>query len=263
MLAMPALALAPRAAATGCPVNAAGVAGCRARPRASNHCAPCPPLALACGAVAGYAASADGARSAPGRGAACSASAIPAHRGVTCRRLAGALPQEPQLPLQAPLASATPRWRRYLGTMQRNGVGYFFSYGLVSNVNGCLLLAISWALFVRTRGTSPVAVDPGLPLVANVLLACFKPARMDPKFLLYYGAVYLSVGSVMRPLRIGLAASLVPLVRGFFDFVQVRLRCPRPVTWLVAFVSLTGLSAALFPTAVIICCFLLQVRVLA
>mmetsp|Transcript_101437 Transcript_101437/g.257958 ORF Transcript_101437/g.257958 Transcript_101437/m.257958 type:complete len:283 (-) Transcript_101437:141-989(-) len=161
-------------------------------------------------------------------------------------------------------AAAEPqsRWQRARGSIQRNGVGYFFAYGLVSNVNGCLLLAMSWALFVRTRGVSPVLADPALPLVGTVLKAFFRPSSMNPKFLLYYGAVYLSVGSIMRPLRIGLAAGLVPVVRRFFDFVQDRLRCPRPLTWVVAFVSLVVFSLCCFPVAVLLCCFVLRVPVL-
>mmetsp|Transcript_105891 Transcript_105891/g.326754 ORF Transcript_105891/g.326754 Transcript_105891/m.326754 type:complete len:315 (-) Transcript_105891:41-985(-) len=154
-----------------------------------------------------------------------------------------------------------PLWRRMLGSIKRNGVGYFFAYGLVSNVNGCGLLAISWALFVKTRDICPVKLSPDLPLVVNVLVALFRPTRMNPQFLLYYGAVYLSVGSIMRPLRMAVAAGLVPFVKKFFDVVQDRLGCPRPLTWVIALVSMTALSAVAFPTLVLLACAVLRVPV--
>lgn len=91
--------------------------------------------------------------------------------------------------------------------------------------------------------------------------AFFRPRSMDPKFLLYYGAVYLSVGTIMRPLRIGIAAGLVPFVKRFFDFVQDKLLCPRPVTWVVAFVALLVFSVVFFPASVFLCCALLRVPV--
>jgi len=159
------------------------------------------------------------------------------------------------------LEKPAPLWKRMLRGIRKNGVGYTFAYGFVSNVNYCALLAVSWALFVKTRHANPAALSPDLPLFANVLSVFLRPARINPNFLVYYGAISLSLGSILRPLRIAVAAALVPSAQKFFGFLQNQLRCPRPLTWVVALASMTCFSFAIFPMLTFLCCAALGVPV--
>jgi len=144
---------------------------------------------------------------------------------------------------------------------QRNGIPYTFSYGLISNMNGCLLFAISWALFVKTRHVSPLVIDANRSVIVAASLSLFNIKTLNPKFLLYYGAIYATVGSLLRPVRIALAAFLVPIVRRAVDFGQKSLGLPRSIVWMFAFVMLTCVSIPFLGSAIFLCCALLRVPV--
>ena len=73
------------------------------------------------------------------------------------------------------------------------GVDFLFTYGVVSNLNVAVTAAIAWFTFCRTTGLSPLA--PGQ-------LKGFTAA---------YAAVYLSLGTILRPVRMALAVSATPL----------------------------------------------------
>ena len=80
--------------------------------------------------------------------------------------------------------------REQLGKL---GVDAFFTYGVVSNINAGITVALAWGTFSRTTGLSPLA--PG----------------MWPKFGATYFAIYLSLGSLLRPVRLAASVGLTPV----------------------------------------------------
>ena len=77
--------------------------------------------------------------------------------------------------------------------LQTLGVDFVFTYGVVSNFNVAFTAALAWASFSRATGLSPLA--PGQ----------FKG------FVAAYGAIYISLGTILRPVRMALAVSVTPL----------------------------------------------------
>lgn len=169
------------------------------------------------------------------------------------------------------LASAQPgqvppqrwrRWRRAWLAMRRNGVVYLFSYALISHVNLALMFGVAWALFVRTWRTCPVKPNLALPLVAKVTCAFYQPQLLNPKFLAYYGAIALSVGSLTRPVRAGMAAAFTPVTRRCLRFFQESLSCPQPLAYLLTVLVGVLAGTACFAPAVFASCALLSVPVI-
>ena len=92
------------------------------------------------------------------------------------------------------------------------GVDAFLTYGVVSNINAALLVSFAWGTFSKASGLSPLAVGAW------------------PKFLTTYFALYATLGTVLRPVRLTLAISLTPVYGRVASFVQSKLpfRTSRP-----------------------------------
>ena len=92
------------------------------------------------------------------------------------------------------------------------GVDAFLTYGVCSNVNAALLVSFAWGTFSKASGFSPLA------------------AGQWPRFLATYVALYATVGTVLRPLRLAAAMSLTPYYGKVVQFMQARLpfRATRP-----------------------------------
>jgi len=165
--------------------------------------------------------------------------------------------QEDALSASEAAAETLPRWKRVLQGVRKNGVGYFCALNFISGMNGFILFGISWGLFVRATGGSPVMFDPNIPVPANVALLLFRPKRINPKYLLYHGAVYVSLSWISRPLRFSLAVPLTRYSQRFFDVIQKRLACPRFLTWVLAlFVPFVVGMPVLVATAYLTCAIL-------
>jgi len=90
------------------------------------------------------------------------------------------------------------------------GASTALSYGFVSNVNAFTLLMIAWYSFVTSTGMSPMA--PG----------------QWPKYLALYATLYATVGNLLRPARIALAATLAPVFEKVVTFFQTKFSLARP-----------------------------------
>jgi hypothetical protein len=91
--------------------------------------------------------------------------------------------------------------------------GAFAAYGVISNLNAGVLVTISWLSVVKQTGLTPL--DPG----------------MWPRFLGIYAAIYLSVGSIMRPLRLTAALAVAPLFTKALDTLQQTFRVNKGVAF--------------------------------
>ena len=98
------------------------------------------------------------------------------------------------------------KWAKFdRATLQTLGVDFVFTYGIVSNLNVALTASLAWAAFSRATGLSPLA--PGQ-------LKGYGAA---------YAAIYLSLGTVLRPVRMALAVSVTPLYTMAVSKVRARL----------------------------------------
>jgi len=86
------------------------------------------------------------------------------------------------------------KWAKFdKDTLKTLGVDAFFTYGVVSNLNAGITIALAWGVFSQGSGMSPLAPGPW------------------KGFLSTYTAIYLSLGTILRPVRMALAVSLTPL----------------------------------------------------
>jgi len=107
------------------------------------------------------------------------------------------------------------------------GVDAFFTYGVVSNLNVGVTVAIAWATFSRTAGLSPLAPGQWKGFVGT------------------YTAIYLSLGTLLRPVRMALSVSLTPLytrgiagVRSRLPFRQTRPKLNRTLALVLTSLAL-------------------------
>ena len=61
--------------------------------------------------------------------------------------------------------------------MKKYGTAMVFSYSFVGSLNMCIMVAISWPLFIMRTGGSPVL---------------FAPLKMNPKYILYLTGALMS-----------------------------------------------------------------------
>lgn len=122
--------------------------------------------------------------------------------------------------------------------MQTLGVDFMFTYGVVSNLNVAVTAALAWGVFCRTTGLSPLA--PGQ--VKGYVAA--------------YTTIYLSLGTVLRPVRMAFAVTATPLyaravakVRQVLPFRESRPPLNRTLAIILLSILLnvfaTGILAAL------------------
>jgi hypothetical protein len=90
-------------------------------------------------------------------------------------------------------------------TLQTLGVDAFFTYGVVSNLNAAFTVALAWGTFSKASGFSPLA--PG----------------QWKGFLGTYTAIYLSLGTLLRPVRMAIAVGATPLYTKAITKVRSKL----------------------------------------
>mmetsp|Transcript_85630 Transcript_85630/g.165916 ORF Transcript_85630/g.165916 Transcript_85630/m.165916 type:complete len:227 (-) Transcript_85630:197-877(-) len=95
------------------------------------------------------------------------------------------------------------------------GLAVFLSYGFVSNISSCTMLAWTWAKYVKDTGQSPYSGP--------------RPPFLTKKFFAYYGAVYITIGSLLRPVRAAIAGAISPVFNNAIDYLQTKLHFPKPL----------------------------------
>eukprot|EP00931_Biecheleriopsis_adriatica_P071571 TRINITY_DN45452_c0_g1_i1.p1 TRINITY_DN45452_c0_g1~~TRINITY_DN45452_c0_g1_i1.p1 ORF type:complete len:238 (-),score=33.17 TRINITY_DN45452_c0_g1_i1:69-782(-) len=111
-----------------------------------------------------------------------------------------------------------------MAEVKKYGTGMVFSYSFVGTLNMCIMVALSWPVFILRTGASPLL---------------FAPFKLNPKFVVYLTAVYFSYGSCTTPFLLAAAMVLAPVFTGALSTLQDRMRCPK---WL-AFLILASLMA--------------------
>eukprot|EP00403_Amphidinium_massartii_P020707 CAMPEP_0178388272 /NCGR_PEP_ID=MMETSP0689_2-20121128/9504_1 /TAXON_ID=160604 /ORGANISM="Amphidinium massartii, Strain CS-259" /LENGTH=221 /DNA_ID=CAMNT_0020008663 /DNA_START=109 /DNA_END=774 /DNA_ORIENTATION=- len=96
--------------------------------------------------------------------------------------------------------------------LKKLGPGFTLSYVFASAVNMCIMIAVSWALFIKTRGGSPLLLSP---------------LKFNPAYLAYLSVVYFSYGSVMTPIQIVLAVGMTPACDVVLSALERRFSCSR------------------------------------
>ena len=125
------------------------------------------------------------------------------------------------------------------------GASVMLSYGFISNVNACTLVTIAWVTCGRTTGLSPLA------------------AGNWTAFLGIYGALYLSFGNLLRPIRASIAVAISPLFEKFVNFLQAKFKVRRPVAFGITVVLINVLgSLSYFALAISTACFVCKVPLL-
>ena len=81
--------------------------------------------------------------------------------------------------------------------LKRSGVDAVFTYGVVSNINVGFTVALAWSTFSKTSGMSPLA-----------------PGQWKP-FLATYLAIYATLGTLLRPVRLAIAVGATPIYSNF------------------------------------------------
>ena len=105
-----------------------------------------------------------------------------------------------------PLLSRVKQWFVFdKSKLAALGVDAFLTYGVVSNINAGLLISFAWLTFSKASGFSPLA--PG----------------QWPRFGTTYFALYATLGTVLRPLRLAAAISLTPTYGRAISWVQARM----------------------------------------
>lgn len=131
--------------------------------------------------------------------------------------------------------------------MKKYGTAMVFSYSFLGTLNMCMMVAISWPLFIMRTGGSPVL---------------FAPLKMNPKYALYLTGVYFTFGSCATPFLLAAAVGLAPVFAKLLSTLQKRLKCPQ---WL-AFFLLGLLMAACYvialPVFITLACLALHQPVL-
>jgi len=91
------------------------------------------------------------------------------------------------------------------------GTSALLAYGFVSNVNAVCMITISWKIFTVKTGLSPLT------------------AGQWPQYLLAYVALYATVGTVLRPIRVMVAAGITPVFDKVVSYLQEKLKANRVV----------------------------------
>ena len=81
--------------------------------------------------------------------------------------------------------------------LKRSGVDAVFTYGVVSNINVGFTVALAWGTFSKSSGLSPLV-----------------PGQWKP-FLATYLAIYATLGTLLRPVRLAIAVGATPIYSNF------------------------------------------------
>mmetsp|Transcript_13429 Transcript_13429/g.36149 ORF Transcript_13429/g.36149 Transcript_13429/m.36149 type:complete len:250 (-) Transcript_13429:67-816(-) len=99
------------------------------------------------------------------------------------------------------------------------GTGFAFAYGFIGGLNMCVMVGVSWPLFIIKTGGSPLL---------------FRPFSLNPKFVVFLTALYFSYGTVTTPALVVASAALAPAFNWILTTIQDRFGYPR---WLALFVA--------------------------
>lgn len=136
-----------------------------------------------------------------------------------------------------------------LGELRKYGFGFALSYAFLGCLNSCVMVAVSWPVFVMRTGGSPLLFHPAL--------------KVNPKFLIYVTAVYFSYGSLTTPFLLAGSAGLAPAFDWLLKTLQQRIGCPQ---WLamgiLALLYIAGFFGLLI-LAVVAACAICRVPVWA
>jgi len=96
--------------------------------------------------------------------------------------------------------------------LRRSGVDAVFTYGVVSNINVGFSVALAWGTFSKSSGLSPLV-----------------PGQWKP-FLATYLAIYATLGTLLRPVRLAIALGATPIYSNFVRRVRdiLPFRSSRP-----------------------------------
>mmetsp|Transcript_26392 Transcript_26392/g.79144 ORF Transcript_26392/g.79144 Transcript_26392/m.79144 type:complete len:226 (-) Transcript_26392:26-703(-) len=134
------------------------------------------------------------------------------------------------------------------------GVSAFFSYGFVSNVNSVLLLSFTWATYRRANPLLSPLSD------AAVLMNPLTWLPLKKAFLVYYLGYYATIGSILRPVRFGVAIALAPTFEKIYGKISEKLGVPRAVSiFLFSMVTNVVFTIGLLLVAVNVFCAALRV----
>ncbi|CAE7856311.1 unnamed protein product [Symbiodinium necroappetens] len=111
--------------------------------------------------------------------------------------------------------------------MKKYGAGMVFSYSFVGTLNMCMMVALSWPVFIMRTGGSPIL---------------FSPLKLKPQYMVYLTAVYFSYGSCTTPFLLAFALLLAPFFSKLLGGFRKRLGCSK---WL-AFVLMGLLMAVCY-----------------
>jgi hypothetical protein len=89
--------------------------------------------------------------------------------------------------------------------LKRSGVDAVFTYGVVSNINVGFTVALAWCTFSKSSGLSPLV-----------------PGQWKP-FLATYLAIYATLGTLLRPVRLAIAVGATPIYSNFVLRVRALL----------------------------------------
>jgi len=123
--------------------------------------------------------------------------------------------------------------------IRKQGSAVALSYSIVGTLNFILMVAVSWPLFIRATGGSPIM---------------WYPPRPNPKFIVSVSAVYFSYGSVSTPFLAAAAAALAPAISWLLGRLNTRRSCP---VWLALGAAALGFitsMAAIFVASVVVAC---------
>eukprot|EP00415_Alexandrium_ostenfeldii_P000641 UN0641 len=123
--------------------------------------------------------------------------------------------------------------------LRKYGLGATFAYAFLGTLNSCVMVAVSWPIFILRTGGSPIA---------------FSPLMMNPKFLIYLSAVYFTYGSVTTPVLLVAATALAPAFNWVLTTLQERLGCPRWLTILALGIAYAIGFAVFLVLAVLAAC---------
>ncbi|MEW5311931.1 MAG: hypothetical protein WDW38_003605 [Sanguina aurantia] len=112
------------------------------------------------------------------------------------------------------------------------GLGAFAAYGVFSNMNAGVLTTICWVTVVKQTGLTPL--EPG----------------MWPKFLGLYAALYLTAGTVTRPLRLTFAIAAAPAVERALASLQRVTGLNKAVAYSLVLLSISAGSIVFFISSI-------------
>lgn len=93
----------------------------------------------------------------------------------------------------------------------RLGVGFGMAFSFLGGLNLCIMIAVSWPLFILRTGGSPLL---------------FNPFTFNPLYIAYFSAIYFAYGTVTTPPLVAAAAALSPAFNWMLQTLRKRFGVP-------------------------------------